>query len=411
METTNPAVTETGSGNPSSERKRDIRLPSLEIRGFRGIDHLVIPRMGNATLLYGRNNVGKSTVLDALHLYSRRANHSVLIDLLDRHDESIGNSFKNIEEGRFPDFSPLFHNDSHERPIAIGPHRKEGDMLFMEESFPRHWHRDALDYLDEWDVFKHSDGDPFESSKDWPPLRFLRVRMGNETDHIPWAARSSSHPESNLFKEDIHKSVVMGLHMMIGSGRSPLYPCWELRPGPDMIDDVILLWPSIALTEFERLTIDSLNMAHHQRVESISLIGTRKGGDRPRFIVKLEGKETPVPLKRLGDGALKMLLLAVGLVGSRNGLLLVDEIENGLHHSLQADCWRMIFKQAQAHDIQVVATSHSWDVVKGFAEALVEHPGIEGRIARLERDGNHLSAVEYTRDEIQIIIDQMIEIR
>ena len=72
------------SAEPESGPRPDRRLhlQSLSIEGFRGIRELSIPRLGRATLLAGRNGVGKTTVLDAVRVYASRARLTALSELL-----------------------------------------------------------------------------------------------------------------------------------------------------------------------------------------------------------------------------------------------------------------------------------------------------------------------------------------
>ncbi|GAC1393566.1 MAG: hypothetical protein NVS4B11_00190 [Ktedonobacteraceae bacterium] len=44
----------------------DLILPSLEIRNFRGFHHLQIERLGRVNLIVGKNNIGKTSLLEAL---------------------------------------------------------------------------------------------------------------------------------------------------------------------------------------------------------------------------------------------------------------------------------------------------------------------------------------------------------
>jgi AAA15 family ATPase/GTPase len=59
-------------------------------------------------------------------------------------------------------------------------------------------------------------------------------------------------------------------------------------------------------------------------------------------------------------------------VNAKDGLLLIDEFENGMHHTVQTDVWRAVFRLARSLNTQVVATSHSWDSIEAFQKAASE---------------------------------------
>ena len=65
--------------------------------------------------------------------------------------------------------------------------------------------------------------------------------------------------------------------------------------------------------------------------------------------------------------------------------MLVDEIENGLHHSIQVEVWRLLFRLARANRMQVFATTHSMDCVRAFAKVAAEHE-LDGKLLHLERN-------------------------
>ena len=52
----------------------------------------------------------------------------------------------------------------------------------------------------------------------------------------------------------------------------------------------------------------------------------------------------------------RMLGLALALANAKGGVLLVDEIDTGLHYSIMGDMWRMVGKLAATLDVQVFAT-------------------------------------------------------
>lgn len=119
----------------------------------------------------------------------------------------------------------------------------------------------------------------------------------------------------------------------------------------------------------------------------------------------------PVPLKTLGDGAVRLLSVALALTNSKDGILLIDEAENGIHHSVQRNFWRMVLRMARENNTQVLATTHSWDCVTGFAQAASEDKSDEGVLIRLERDGEDIRPVFYSEDKLRIAAEQGIEVR
>ena len=106
-----------------------------------------------------------------------------------------------------------------------------------------------------------------------------------------------------------------------------------------------------------------------------------------------------------------MFGVALALANCRDGTLLIDEAENGIHYSLQSKFWNMILRTAEAHNVQVVATTHSKDCIDGFAVAAVNCPNVSANLIRLERHDDKMRAVEYPKEELEIAAEQDIEVR
>jgi predicted ATP-dependent endonuclease of OLD family len=100
----------------------------------------------------------------------------------------------------------------------------------------------------------------------------------------------------------------------------------------------------------------------------------------------------------------------LSLCNARNGVLLVDEIENGLHYSVQRDIWRAIFRLAKDLNVQVFATSHSWDCVRAFQEAASESPQ-DGVLVRLSRLDDRIAPTLFSEKELEIVTRDCIEVR
>jgi AAA15 family ATPase/GTPase len=116
----------------------------------------------------------------------------------------------------------------------------------------------------------------------------------------------------------------------------------------------------------------------------------KRDNPRSRFegertaIIKLQGSDRPVTLNSMGDGMVRVLQLLLLLVPAKGGLYLVDEFENGLHYSVQEKVWEMIFELAKTTNIQVFATTHSWDCIEAFKNvaARSDEPAILFRVGK-----------------------------
>ncbi len=176
--------------------------------------------------------------------------------------------------------------------------------------------------------------------------------------------------------------------------------------------DIARYWDTIALTPHEDEAVGALRLVMGGRVRDATVVGD--GGrvrTQRKAIVKLEGHRQPVPLKSLGDGAVRLFAVALALANSQNGFLLLDEVENGIHHSLQRDFWRLVMRTAEANNVQVLATTHSFDCVQGFAAASIEFDDIDSALVRLSRRGGETWTVEYSEKELRIAATQGIEVR
>ncbi len=106
-----------------------------------------------------------------------------------------------------------------------------------------------------------------------------------------------------------------------------------------------------------------------------------------------------------------MFQIATALVNCKDGFLLIDEASNLLHYTVQRDFWRMVLQAAQANNLQVIATTHSADCIRGFAEAANENEDVEGVLVRLSRKGGPLRAVMYDEEDMVTVAEQGIEAR
>jgi len=113
----------------------------------------------------------------------------------------------------------------------------------------------------------------------------------------------------------------------------------------------------------------------------------------------------------MGDGMSRLLGIALSLMNARAGFLLIDEVENGIHYSVQADIWRLILRNAGRLGVQVFATTHSWDCILAFQQACEEFPEGNGIATRLEFRRGRIAASQFDQNDLKIAAREHIEIR
>lgn len=128
-------------------------------------------------------------------------------------------------------------------------------------------------------------------------------------------------------------------------------------------------------------------------------------------VVHIEGIDEKVPLESFGEGMNRLLGLALALVNSSNGILLIDEIETGFHYSILPDVWKLIFKMAKDLNVQVFATTHSKDCIEAFTQAAIDDEESDGMLIRLENKDGKIRAVNFNEDELETVERRNIEVR
>lgn len=380
-----------------SRQHDDLHLPNLSIAGFRGVERLSIGRLGRVTLLTGRNGVGKTTVLDAVRVHAARGRPMVLHELLERREEFVAALDEDHDRVVVPDYTALFHGRgaAREASIRIGP-TNGGDGLVIARVSPGDLspeQRDLFaDHLTDADV------------------QAVSIAYRDKKRLLPSFPAVDDRRSANWSRRRYFRNLQRG---WFDDSEWPVVECESLGPGLPSNNRLARFWDNVALTEEEDLSIRALQLIG-DGVERVAVVGDderRYSGDGRRVVVKLKDHSRPVPLKSLGDGVTRVFAAGLALANSRDGFLVIDEAENGIHYALQPDFWSMVLRAAHQNNVQVLATTHSWDCVTGFARAAVQVSGVAGVLVRLEKDGEQVRAVEYTEDELQAAARQGIEVR
>jgi AAA15 family ATPase/GTPase len=132
---------------------------------------------------------------------------------------------------------------------------------------------------------------------------------------------------------------------------------------------------------------------------------------RGGVLVSQKGSKRRVPLGSMGEGMRRILALAISLSQSRRGFLLVDEIDTGLHWSVMAKMWALVMRTARDLNVQVFATTHSLDCLRGLKDAVDDQADLRKHVRVHKVDVALREAITFSADDLSIAIDQEIEVR
>jgi AAA15 family ATPase/GTPase len=165
------------------------------------------------------------------------------------------------------------------------------------------------------------------------------------------------------------------------------------------------LWNNIFVTPLEEHIIKGLHL-FDQKIQKVGLV-IKAEKNIPMIFVK----DKRLPLKHLGEGLSRVFHIILALVNAKDGFLLIDEFENGLHYTVQPKVWELIFKLAKDLNVQVFATTHSWDCVESF-HAVWESQEDEGTFYRLDNNPDEgISIMPYDLESLRDSLEVEVELR
>ena len=117
-------------------------------------------------------------------------------------------------------------------------------------------------------------------------------------------------------------------------------------------------------------------------------------GISPHLIVFQKNIDASIPLALFGDGLLKLFRLLVEIVLNKGHRLMIDEIDTGIHFSHFKEFWKVILQTAKDNDVQLFMTTHNEECIKYFKEVLDED------LPDLQNDVRNITLVENTKTKI-----------
>jgi predicted ATPase len=125
------------------------------------------------------------------------------------------------------------------------------------------------------------------------------------------------------------------------------------------------------------------------------------------------GIDRLIPIQIMGDGIIRLLSFLVTIANTENGVVLIDEIENGFHYSVLANVWESIYDAAKQYNAQIFATSHSYECVRAFnkiqSSKLLKEDTL--RLFRIEKNKDEFETFKYDSEVLESSLESNWEIR
>jgi AAA domain, putative AbiEii toxin, Type IV TA system/AAA ATPase domain len=363
-------------------------LRSLEVQNFRSFRQFSMSELGRVNLLVGTNNSGKTSLLEAIEILMSSRKPEVLWNSLVRRGERQSNEYG------IADVRHLFlnHEFNFDAPITL-----RGKNAITTSEFVA-------------SISAPIDDSVFTSPELYADIMAGQVVAPEDLAGIPQLELNWTGLPALSF------SVLGNLRRSLQPVRTkeediPLrFVTTNFLPLGQFVSD----FENIVLTAKEDIVVDALKVIepYLDRIAPITTKSSSSRLERGSFMARVTTqKNRPFPLGSMGDGIWRMLGIALSLVNAQGGVLLVDEIDTGLHYSVMEKMWKLVYETAKRLDVQVFATTHSRDCYEALAA--ISNPNIsENSDVSIQKiETGKTKAIFFTEQEIRVLAEDKIEVR
>ena len=357
---------------------------AFTVKNFRCFEYLSVEPLEQVNLIAGRNNVGKTALLEALFLSYGPNNPELSLRI------NVFRGVRHFVANPDDTWGRLFFAGDRTQPIEIQTLDESGRTAHLrirlgEPTGPQE---------------TPAGGEPGEGPNG---MALASTDRGSRSLVLEYEAAAGTTQVS-------HGSIVAdGNRLVVRSDRADV-----VEVAPAVFIAARARFPAEDAGRFSRVRksrqhdklLDALKLLEG-RLESVDLL---LSGGQPLIHGDI-GLGELLPLAYMGEGMGRLTSILLGIAAAEGGCLLVDEIENGFHHSVMTDVWRAIGRAAAEYRTQVFATTHSRECIFAAHEAFKSGPRYNLAVHRLELTKNRAKAISYGRDSLEAARKKNTEIR
>ncbi|MDR3161694.1 MAG: AAA family ATPase, partial [Spirochaetaceae bacterium] len=281
---------------------------TVSVKNFKALNTIENVPFSKVTLIGGRNEAGKTTLLEALFLYCKRKNQNTIMELTGLR------GFAYIPLDVEYMWAPLFSNSDMTKDIVISVAEEDGISREL--------------------LIKYND--QFNPKIPIPVTNGEYISPGKASAQ-GYKALSFKHDADYLAHSILHSNGLS--HWIEQGGAENNHPVCYIGPSMLLTDDNPELLSKLDKND-EQDKILSLLRIFEPDLKRLQLL---KQGKRDVIYADL-GNRQKIPVNMLGSGFCRSMTLALILAAGNNEKIFIDEIENGIHHLHIKKYWDFIFE-------------------------------------------------------------------
>ena len=357
----------------------------IAIKGFRGIKELELDDFRQINLFVGKNNCGKSTILESLYLAISPTNAHLPVKI------NMFRGLQNVDENMW---LTLFNKMSIDSNITISTelNTKDKRKLVIEPNMKSATNV-AITNTKIKDELINASGDVSGSSLMFSVINGLlieySVKPKNAKRWIKYNAQVTLDGiDGKIIPPKGYKENLKGAY---------------INPQTIFID-IQKRFDEIQVRKQIESIVDVL-----KEIDD-SLVDISLGKD---VIYCDIGLDRLMPINVMGDGMYRLLAIILAISTQQDGILLIDEIDTGLHYSTQEVLWNVIFKSAKKFNVQIFASTHSLECIKAFSSTYFNQLSkeVDIKLYRIEKRDDDIKAIDYDGEVLAASLESGWEMR
>ncbi len=359
---------------------------SIQITNFKGLSKLKIDDASLVNLIAGKNNVGKTSVLEALCLYLDWLNPASIIKIHGRRGFPLFSDTQDMMWG------PIFSDYDLQKPIEIALEDNSGKTSNLRINLNKSYTRPVNQSV----AFSPLNSQPVNANAFNSTVVALDMTYAQNGKNALVIHQVIEGNNVTTYRDnDIFNFKQIEAYFMSAGSRTPFQED-AIKFGKLDVKGKVDQLVNLMKETIEPRLIDLSSVA----LESQSVIHA-----------KLQGIERKIPVSFMGDGMARLISIILAISNCENGCVFIDEIENGIHYSVFPKIWNGIIRAAEEYNCQVFATTHSYECLESAVNGIETGSQDHFRYIRLDRDNNKIISNTYSFAALSTSIAHEWEVR